>query len=50
MKSHACLCLVLAGVFCVAFFSGACADEVPLTLKPQVNPWAVYDWKNAMKQ
>lgn len=45
MKSHACLCLLLAGVFCVAFFSGACADELPLTLKPQVNPRAVYDWK-----
>ena len=45
MKSHACLCLLLAGVFCVAFFSGACADELPPTLKPQVNPRAVYDWK-----
>lgn len=45
MKSYACLCLLLAGVFCVACFSGACADELPPTLKPQVNPRAVYDWK-----
>lgn len=36
--------------FLRCFFSGACADELPLTLKPQVNPRAVYDWKNAMKQ
>lgn len=50
MKSYACLCLLLAGVFCVACFSGVCADELPPTLKPQENQRAVHDWKNAMRQ
>ena len=49
MKSHSFLCLLLAGVSCAAFFSGACANELPSTLKPQVNERAVYDWNGRHK-
>lgn len=44
MKSLLFRCLLLAGVSCLAFFSGACADDLPSTLKPEVNKRAVYDW------
>ena len=44
MKSHSFLCLLLAGVSCAAFFSGACANELPSSIKPQVHERAVYDW------
>ena len=49
-KPHVCFCLLLAGVFCVVFFSGACAGELLPMLKPQKNQRAVHDWKNAMRQ